>query len=305
VNERKIILNGELCLETLSTILGPLEPLWEPLAPIIPLHLDLSNVTFIWPAAVTLLTTAVLRLRQAGFPVCITCPISDKVDGYLNRIDFYALTEVEADYPWNRYSADGRFREVVQIQSEQEGDAVVNEVMTILSRNLSGVDAVHDASHYAFLEIVNNVFHHAHSPTHAIICAQSYQKLQQVELAVVDSGRGIPSSLGQNPRLTNRFSTAAEAIELAVQPRVTGRPDHNTGEGLFFTLEFIKANGGDACLHSQDGLYCIRGGRVGVEAAPFWPGTCVGLRFRTDQPVDVRAIFDEYAPPEDDYDWLF
>jgi hypothetical protein len=104
-----------------------------------------------------------------------------------------------------------------------------------------------------------------------------------------------------------RFTTASEAIALAVQPRVTGRPDHNTGEGLFFSLEFIKANGGKACIYSQEGALWVDKGEVKAQATPLWPGTGVALRFHTDRPVDTEAIFNQYAPPEEDFgmDWLF
>ncbi|MBL7065308.1 MAG: ATP-binding protein [Anaerolineae bacterium] len=50
--------------------------------------------------------TWLLRRFRDGFEVRITRPTSEKADGYLNRIDFYALTEVEADYPWKRYDSD-------------------------------------------------------------------------------------------------------------------------------------------------------------------------------------------------------
>ena len=93
--------------------------------------------------------------------------------------------------------------------------------------------------------------------------------------------------------------------QLAVQPRVTGRPDHNTGEGLFFSLEFIKANMGDACIYSQDGALWAQGGKVWSQSVSYWPGTLVALSFRTDRPVDTRAIFSQYAPPENDFEWLF
>jgi hypothetical protein len=305
MNQRWVILDGDLSLDNVSEILLPLEPLWDTFAPLGLVHLDLSGVTFIWPAAITLLTTTVLRLRQDGFPVCITRPNSDKVDGYLNRMDFYALADVEADYAWQRHSSEGRFCEVVQARSEKEGEAVVGDLMRILDRSVEGVSTVYNAVQYALLEIVNNVFHHAHSPTQAVVCAQLYTKLRRVELAVVDSGRGIPASLSGNPELAGQFSTTPEAIELATRPRVTGRPDYNTGEGLFFTMEFVKANGGDACLHSQDGALWVRGGQVSLQMTPFWPGTWVGLRFHTDRPVDTKAIFDQHAPPEDDYEWLF
>ena len=79
MDERDVIFDGELSPETTAPILLPLEPLWDPLALAGPVHLDLRGVTFIWPAAITLLTTTVLRLRQDGFGVRITRPASESV----------------------------------------------------------------------------------------------------------------------------------------------------------------------------------------------------------------------------------
>jgi hypothetical protein len=301
----RVVLEGDLDIGRLPYVFAQFAPLWDPLASPCPVHLDLRQVTFIMPSAITLLTTALMRLRQEGFPCRVSRPYKQQVDGYLNRIDFYDLLGMDVDYTMQRRSANGRFREVVQVQSEREGDSVVQDVMTILDRNVAGVAGIYDAAYHAFLEIVNNVFHHAHSPTHAVLCAQSYPWLQRVELAVVDSGRGIPASLGDNPELEGRFASAAEAIGLAVEPRVTGRPDHNTGEGLFFSLEFIRANRGGACIYSQDGALWAQKGKVWTRPASYWPGTLVALSFRTDRPVDTRAIFDQHAPPENDFEWLF
>jgi hypothetical protein len=305
MEECRIVIAGELGVDRLPYIFSRLEPLWDPFISPCQVHLDLRGVTFITPSAVTLLTTAILRLKQDGFQMHVTRPEKENVDGYLTRMDFYELMGMDVEYTLRRRNADGRFREVVQVQTEEEGDAVVQDLMTILDRNIVGVAGIRDAVYHTFLEIVNNVFHHAHSPTHAIICSQLYSTFRRVELAVVDSGRGIPNSLRQNPELRGRFSNAAEAVALAVQPRVTGRPEHNTGEGLFFSTEFIKANGGKACIYSQDGILWVRGGEVTTGQAAFWPGTLVALRFCTDSPVNVRAIFDQYAPPENDFDWLF
>ncbi|MBN1954813.1 MAG: hypothetical protein JW900_07160, partial [Anaerolineae bacterium] len=301
MEERDIVLEGDLDLESLASISLPFQPLWIPGVACGPVHLNLAGVTFIWPSALTLLTAAILLLRQRGFAVRITPPISDAVSAYLARIDFYDLVDFETAYPWRRHDSSGRFREVVQISSESDSETVVGEVLEILGRNLEGIGPVYEAVQYSFLEVVNNVFHHAQSPIHAVICAQAYPQLHKVELAVVDGGRGIPASLAGNPSLAGRFSTAAEAIQLAVQPRITGRPEYNTGEGLFFTLEFIKANQGDACIHSADGSLWVHKDQAVAQSAPSWPGTVVALRFRTDRPVVTKTIFDRHAPPEEDF----
>jgi hypothetical protein len=305
MEEQKLVLKDGLSMGKMPDVVAMLEPLWDPFTQYERVHLDMSQVTFVWPCVITLLTTAVIRLRREGISVDITQPRSRDADDYLNRIDFYELAGMDVHYPWQRHNSAGRFREVVQVQSEHEGEEVVREVMAILDQNMDGIAGVYDAVRHSFLEIVSNVFHHAQSPTQAVVCAQSYSGLGCVELAVADSGRGIPASLGQNPELADRFSNAAQGIALAVEPRTTGRPEYNSGEGLFFSLEFVKSNGGEACIHSQDGALWVEEGQTEAETTSFWPGTCVSMRFRTDQPVDVEAVFDRHAPPENDYDWLF
>ena len=79
MDERDVVFDGELSLETMAAILLPPEPLWGPFAPLGPVHLDLSGVTFIWPATITLLTTTMLRLRQDGFEMRFTRPASESI----------------------------------------------------------------------------------------------------------------------------------------------------------------------------------------------------------------------------------
>lgn len=302
---RSLTLKGDLPIESTQRVLGQLNLVWQQAGPPVSLDVDLRDLGFIYPSAMALLTTAILCLRQDGVSISIRQPANTDVDDYLNRMAFYRLAGVEAPYRWRKRDPTGRFVEIKQIQSEEEGDSVIRDVLRILERRMEGFQAVRNAVQYAFHELVNNVFHHSQSTTQAIICAQSYDRKREVELAVVDSGRGIPASLSENPSLQGQFSTASEAIELATQPRVTGRPGHNTGEGLFFTLEFIRDNKGCACLHSRDGVLRIRSGHTVVEGAPLWPGTWVGLRFKTDQPVNTERLFARYAPPESEYEWLF
>lgn len=295
----------QLEIQTLDTIIGQLAPAWEKTSNITQVCFDFSAVEFIWPSAIALLTTAILRFQQERIPVKVKRPVSANVDSYLSRMDFYDSVSINVDYPYYRRDSAGRFREVVQVCSEGEGDRVVQEIIDILELNLAGIGLVRDAVQHAFLEIVNNVFHHAHSPTYAVVCAQFYPTKNRIEISVVDSGRGIPASLANNPSLDGKFDSAAEAIELAAQPRVTGRPDYNTGEGLFFSLEFIKENRGIAYIHSQDGILQVQGRQVILKKAALWSGTLVALQFRTNHPVDVKAIFDRHAPPEKDFEWLF
>ena len=131
MGEYPVVLVGDLSMERTHRVLSILEPLWGPFAQPVSVHFDLREVTFIWPSVITLLTTAIIRLLQEGFSVRVSRPESEKVDGYLNRIDFYDLAGMDVAYPWRRHSADGRFREVVQVQSESEGEEVVGVVEVV------------------------------------------------------------------------------------------------------------------------------------------------------------------------------
>jgi hypothetical protein len=104
--------------------------------------------------------------------------------------------------------------------------------------------------------------------------------------------------------LFGKFRTDAEAIQWAVKPKISGRPNHNAGEGLFFTLEFIKQNCGDGCIHSYGGSLWIQKGQPTSKSAPLWRGTWVALRFRINHPVNTKEIFDRYAPPDKDYELI-
>jgi anti-sigma regulatory factor (Ser/Thr protein kinase) len=238
-----------------------------------------------------------------GRRISIIRPLSDDVHNYLNRIHFYSHLGIDVDYPWERHDPTGRFIEIQNPQTEKQGEQVADDIIKILENHLYGLENIKNGMNYALNEIVNNVFHHAASPVHGVICAQSYPKNQRIDVAVVDFGRGIAASLRSNPE--NKISSNEEALRLAIQQRVTGRPGYNSGEGLFFTTEIIRANQGEMVLYSGDGGLFFDEQGMRYQSGSIWPGTIVGLTFRMDKPINTQAIFDRYAPPENDFDWLF
>jgi hypothetical protein len=266
------------------------------------LELNLTNLNFIYPSALTVLSTFMFNVGRFGIPLTIYRPKNDDVHNYLTRMDFYEIVNIQIDFPWNQYGSQGRFREVIKLNNEREGDQVVSELINILDHQMD-IAGIHNAINHSFVEIVNNVFHHAQSPTNAIICAQSYNKKRWVEISVVDSGIGIPTSLKANPKI--QFSSSQEAIEQATKPRVTGKPGKNTGEGLFWSLEFLKRNGGNGWIYSHDGAARIVNGNVNYGQYTPWLGTIVAMRFNMDNPINTEIIFNQFAPPENDFEWLF
>ncbi len=268
---------------------------------------DMSDLQFIWPTGLATLTAGITHIAQHECVQSVSVRRSRhaRADGYLTRIGFYDFLQLPVEYPWSKRDPTGRFREVVEITSEDMSNEVSRNLVTILQTQAGSIgQQTVNAIQYTFSEIVDNVFHHAQSPVNAIICAQSYPRLQQAEFAIVDCGRGFRLSLLENPALRGRFKTAIEAISLAVQPKVTGRPANNAGEGLFFITELVKQNRGDMAIYSEDGLFKLVSGEVKLYNVPYWSGAIVGLRLGLERPIDMKTLFDQYAPPEEDFELL-
>lgn len=273
--------------------------------PTVEITLDMSDLSFVTPTGLATLTAAMVYIARSG---CLeqshVVRPKAQVDGYLTRMGFYESLQLSAKYPWSKRDSTGRFREVIEVTSEEMGREVTNDLVAILQQQATLSQQTVGAVSYTLSELIDNVFHHAQSPVNAIVCAQTYPAFQRIELAIVDCGRGIRLSLQDNIALRGRFTTAAEAISLAVQPKITGNPARNAGEGLFFLTELMKQYKGGMRIYSEDGLFRITKGQVTLcSDMPYWQGTIVSLRLGFD--VDLVPVFNQYAQPEEDYKFLF
>lgn len=107
---------------------------------------------------------------------------------------------------------------------------------------------------------------------------------------MVDLGIGIRASLIRNQAYRD-VDTDVEAIEAALEPRVTSTPERNAGIGLFVTKLLLSANGGEMLVRSGTGAV-YRGSEDRAESrATRLPGTVVALRARTDRPLDINAVY--------------
>ncbi len=268
---------------------------------------NMGDLGFVRPSGLAALSAIMVYVARSGYlkQGYVATPRSSDVDGYLARMDFYEFLKMPTNYPWSRRNSEGRFHEVIEVTSEEMCQEVTTDLGTILQSQMDMTEDAIYATTYALSELMENVFHHAHSPVNAIVCAQTYPSSREIELAIVDCGRGFRLSLSENPKLHGRFDTATEAINLALQRKVTGRPGSNAGEGLFFIKEVVEENMGDMAVYSEDGLLEMVGGRGRLYDVPYWQGSIVSLCLKTDRSVDLTGLFNRYAPPEKDYKIVF
>lgn len=132
---------------------------------------------------------------------------------------------------------------------------------------------------YCLREVIRNVFEHAETDRCAL-CAQKCAD-GNVELAVIDQGRGIRQSLEE--RL--QFATDDEALRSALRPGVSRCPSTdpdnpwgNSGFGLFVLSELGRELGAFRVVSGEAALH-LTGGEIRSETAIF-RGTAIQVRLR-------------------------
>jgi anti-sigma regulatory factor (Ser/Thr protein kinase) len=144
-------------------------------------------------------------------------------------------------------------------------------------------------------ELAENVVFHANSPIGGVIAAPHVVGSGELEVGVVDLGVGIRASLRRNPELAEARDDVAAAIT-AMGSRVTATPDRNGGFGLAVTKLTIRANHGTMLVRSGFASVVAGVADSGLLTTLRLPGTTlVGLRIRTDQPLDVTVAYDHLA----------
>ncbi len=261
---------------------------------------DASQLTHISPVGLTALTSIVLFAKHNGSyeEGTLVNPRRLHVRTYLSRMNFNRLLQAKPTREAHRAPRRARFRELVRVDTADDCQRVTSQLRAVLKKAKAKVSEVvlNNAVH-CLLELLENVIHHADSPTKGLACAQAYR--DYVEVAIADCGIGVRRSLAKNPAYRERIPSDEAAVQLALQKGVTSTPSRNSGEGLFFVAELMQRAGRMKLYSGQAMLLAGRTG-VAVRQKPSWPGTLIGLRFERRREVPIREIFDRFLPlPEE------
>jgi hypothetical protein len=144
---------------------------------------------------------------------------------------------------------------------------------------------------YCLREVIRNVFEHAEIDRCAF-CAERWGD-STVELAVVDQGRGIRSSLAETVPLESDEDALRTAIRAGVSSKLSSDPDDpwgNSGFGLFVLSELGRELGTFRLISGTASIYSCDG-RFSFEAAAF-QGTAIQLRVRRPKGVNFGDFID-------------
>ena len=157
---------------------------------------------------------------------------------------------------------------------------------------------------YCFREILRNVFEHAHADA-CLVLAQRFLRGGNIEIAIVDRGRGVLASLAERHALASHADALDAAIEpgrsradtAAVHPDPDGEHARwaNSGFGLFVLSELGRRTGAFTLVSGDARLEV--GPKAVVRSSAVLGGTAVCLKISKPKGVNfaefVEAIIAE------------
>jgi hypothetical protein len=302
----KVSLRGGFPHAQLDRLLREIEPLLN-LNERAVVHLDLQGLVFLCPTAQAVVAAASRRIIDEGLTLQgsnVFFPAARMVRQYLSRMDFFRPIVGDMEEDFERRAPAG-FRPLQHFDEQDGCYRAARELKDAVTEACHLDEKVASAAlHVCLAELAENVLFHAGSRHGGFAAAQGWKRKAMVEVAIVDMGVGIRSSLTNNAAYAD-IRDDVSAIERALEPMVTATPNRNTGLGLSLTRFLLRRNGGQLMVRSGEGAVYAGFAEESRMCAPAFPGTIVSLTARTDAPLDIRKAYDDlyaagYEP--DDHD---
>lgn len=234
----------------------------------------------------------------------IFCP-KQIVNTYAKTMRFYgALGLSHGSKPTEdfQYNATKKYLPILEIDlKEVITEALhVNDEVDKLSLQMAKILANGDSTlrkylDYSLNELIRNVLQH--SGTSKMWCAAQVWPTEKggrcIELALMDQGKGIDSSLEEN--YNNMFS---KPLRYAIIPgcsskvtTFTSESAENSGVGLFMTSEITRENG-EFYIFSNKNSIELKGNDI-TEGSCNLEGTLIGIRLNIDSLSDYEVKISE------------
>lgn len=214
---------------------------------------DFSGCKFLRQNAVVILGALVRLLQQQRNTVKFRLQtVQEKIRVNLEQNGFLYNLGLGGS-PWNGNSIP--YREDTHIDANDYTDYLSEKWLGKGWINVSADLRDHIVSRV--IEAYINVFDHAKSPIGVITCGQRFPKMEELRIAIVDMGVGIPHTVREY--LKQPQMSAADALRWAFEPMKTTKDQNNfaRGNGLKLLKSFMEDNHGKLEIYSETGYACI------------------------------------------------
>ncbi len=223
------------------------------------LRLVLPGTARLEPAAIVLLAAGIARRRTLERKTWISSSGGDAF-AFLASVDFHRELGVEPEAA----AGSGASEMKPAVPLRRISNLVVAREQADATRALleSLVPAVPPstvrAAQFVFEELAANIVQHSGAPETGFGMSIADPKRRRIQIAFADAGVGFLASLSSNPEFAGRARDDADAIRLALDPRVSRRGSGNIGMGLFLLATFAERVKGDLWIATGDALLARR-----------------------------------------------
>jgi len=187
------------------------------------------------------------------------------------------------------YTPHNTFSPIENIKNSRMGlEKISTHLTNIMLKNFTNLEQqdITDLKHYLqylFLELMNNVADHAHSPVGGYTMAQYYRQEKKIQFVVADRGVAFLKNIQLNfSNISNEKEAIFEALKKGItstQQLMYNQPK-NAGYGLYAMFEILKMTGGRFVIISNDTLVRYENDEFYTKklSSP-WKGVVVAFEF--------------------------
>lgn len=256
--------------------------------------LDATDTERFGPMGVALLAMAAVRRRSQGQPpIEIEWPEVDIAREYLQEVGFVRVLEAP---PTEEVTPAFGTLEIAHLIGTHGPHFFPPEVSRLVRERVPGnpEDSAYLVQ-FCLTELLQNVLDHSGSSLGYIVHARWYAADQNVRLAVVDGGIGIPAALRKHQIAGTHKLNDQDVIKAAVtQQGLTSRKGERLGGlGLKLIREYVTKRAGSVTVVSHTGKVTFRSSGDRRVKVPFYRGTAVEVDFRpfSNIPDQSEGIF--------------
>lgn len=284
------------------------------------LYIETPNDSFYTPSAALVISSCVRRLTKQRRHSCDIIFTNGDPHGYLAHIGFYQALNVDIGKMPGQAQGGMKYIPITEIDLAQFHfgadrqhvfDLIqekANNLATLLIQKRGGKEF--DQLSYCIREILRNVADHS-SAMSLWLCGQYYPSQNAVEIAILDEGIGIRTSLSNNS--SYKSISDSDALDLAIKAGVSGKTSPsddeiredpqgiwNQGYGLYVVSELCRRFGsfailsGTAYLSIESRAWEPEGAEYTSEAK--MKGTAIKIRIELSKIRDWRGFLTELNP---------
>lgn len=278
------------------------------------LNLDFSKFARVEPFGMLVVAHGIRQFKKRASQTIIVATglPQNEAEGYASHMGFFKACDIQLGKNPGQAKGSARYLPITYQSTAELADAGEHlgtniqrlslKLAQMLTQQTSG--ALVDTLTYSFREIIRNVAEHSQSPDFAY-CAQYIYTDGTVEIALIDQGIGLCTSLANNPFVQPHLASDQDALKYALMPGISGKAFKgasqnaddiwgNSGFGLYMNYRLCNEGGSFFLASGEAGLHRERGDDNRYHTCTL-PGVALRLRLNANNLKNLDEMLKRFA----------